>query len=262
MRSPPLSGWPRPERRGLGVLIAVLVATLAVFFSSPALRGPAWLALAAGTTAARTVGIRANRPPHASGFYLLAVAAGLIVASNHSDFAHAEHGLPDVADWVGFLGYPLALLGLRLVMRYRLVGRDSAGTLDAAIVVAAATYATWMYLIAPYFQEPSGPWDYRLASIIDPLGDLFLLGMLLRLAISPGARNAALWLLTAGAVFQTSADVLESVLRLNAVSWFSTHAGNAALESMWLLFAACWTAAALVPSAHDLTRSVPETARA
>src|SRR4051812_48687075 len=128
MRSPPLPGWPRRERRVLGVLVAVLVPTMAVFFSSQALRGLAWFALAAWTAIAMSVGIRVNRPPHARAWYLLAVAAGLLMASNHSDFAHAEHGLPDVADWIGFLGYPLALLGLRLVMRYRLVGWDSAGT--------------------------------------------------------------------------------------------------------------------------------------
>ncbi|MBW8802817.1 MAG: EAL domain-containing protein [Catenulisporales bacterium] len=262
MRSPPLPGWPVRERRVLGVLVAVLVPMLAVFFSSSqALRGLAWFALALWTTAAMSVGIRANRPPHARAWYLLAVAAGLLVASNHSDFAHAAHGPPDAADWIGFLGYPLALLGLCLVMRHRLVGRDVAGTLDALIVVVAATYTTWVYLVAPYLDRSAEAWDYRLASFIDPIGDLFLLGMLLRLAISPGARNAALWLLTAGAVVQTSADMLESVLRLNAAGWLGTHAGDPALASAWLLFAACWTAAALVPSAHDLTRPARETAR-
>ncbi|NUR27269.1 MAG: diguanylate cyclase, partial [Catenulispora sp.] len=264
MRSPPpLSGWPGHERRVLGVLAGVLVVTIAVFYSSQALRGLAWLVLAVWTTTAMVVGIRMNRPPYAHAWYLLAAAAGLLVASNHSDFAHARHGLPDVADWVGFLGYPLALLGLRLVMKHRLVGRDSAGMLDALIVVCAFTYAVWVYLIAPYFDRPADTWDYRLASIIDPIGDLFLLGMLLRLMISPGGRrNAALWLLTGGAVFQTAADVAESVLRLNASSWYGSHAGNTVLELCWQLFGALWTAAALVPSAHDLTRPVRDTARA
>src|SRR5437763_528351 len=132
--------------------------------------------------------------------------------------------------------------------------RRMLGVLVVALVpVVAATYVAWVYLIAPSFTEPPAPWDYRLASIIDPIGDLLLLGMLLRLAISPGARNAALWLLTAGAVLQTSADVLEAVLRLNAASWFGTHAGNTVLEIAWLLFAACWIAAAMVSSAHHLT---------
>ena len=263
MRSPPpLFGWPGRERRLLGVLAVVLAATVAVFYSSQALRGLAWFALAVLTTAAMVLGVRVHRPPYPHAWYLLAVAAGLLVSSNHSDFAYARHGLPDVADWLGFLGYPLALLGLRIVMKHRLVGQDSAGTLDALIVVFAATYAAWVYLISPYFEKPSETWDYRLASIADPIGDLLLLGMLLRLLISPGARNAALWLLTVGAVFQTSADVVESVLRLNAASWYGSHAGNTLLEISWLTFAACWAAAALTRSSRELTRPVRETARA
>src|SRR4051812_10831760 len=103
MRSPPLSGWPGRERRALGVLAAVLVVTIAVFFSCQALRGLAWLVLAVWTAVTMAVGIRVHRPPYPHTWYLLAAAAGLLVASNHSDFAYAKHGLPDVADWIGFL---------------------------------------------------------------------------------------------------------------------------------------------------------------
>ena len=152
-------------------------------------------------------------------------------------------------------------MGLRLVMKHRLVGRDSAGTLDALIVVFAAAYAGWVYLVVPYYQDFGEPFDYRLIAILDPLGDLLLLGMLLRLIISPGSRNAALWLLGAGALFQTAADLVESALRLNSSDWFASHAGNVLLECAWLLFAAFWVVAALVPSSHDLTRPVRETAR-
>ncbi|MBS2551316.1 GGDEF domain-containing protein [Catenulispora sp. NL8] len=262
MRSPSLlSGWPDRERRVLGALAVALVVILAVFFAFPGLRSAAWFALAGWMTATMAVGIRARRPPYAHAWYLLAAAGGLLTASNHSDFAYARHGLPDFADWLGLAGYPLALLGLRLVMKHRMVGRDSAGTLDALIVVFAGAYAAWVYLIVPYYQEGGEPWDYRLIAILDPLGDLLLLGMLLRLVISPGARNLALWLLSAGALAQTGADIVESVLRLNSSNWFGTHAGNAVLEFAWLMFAACWVAAALVPSAHDLTRPVRETAR-
>ncbi|WP_194912988.1 putative bifunctional diguanylate cyclase/phosphodiesterase [Catenulispora rubra] len=262
MRSPSLlSGWPGRERRLLGVLTGMLVVILAVFFASATLRSAAWFVLAAWTGVTMAVGIRAHRPPYAHAWYMLAVSGGLLMASNHSDFAYARHSLPNFADWLGLFGYPLALVGLRLVMKHRLVGRDSAGTLDALIVVFAATYASWVYLVVPYYQQGTEPWDYRLIAILDPLGDLLLLGMLLRLIISPGSRNVALWLLGLGALFQTGADVVESVLRLNSSNWFGSHAGNTVLEFSWLMFAACWVAAALVPSAHDLTRPVRETAR-
>ncbi|MEY9908047.1 diguanylate cyclase (GGDEF)-like protein [Catenulispora sp. MAP12-49] len=263
MRSPSLlSGWPGRERRLLGILAAALVVILAVFFPSHStLRDVAWFAIAGWTTAAMAVGIRANRPPYAHAWYLLALAAGLLTASNHTDFAYARHTLPNFADWLGLLGYPLALIGLRLVMKHRLVGRDSAGTLDALIVVFAAAYAAWVYLIVPYYQDNGEPWDYRLIAILDPLGDLLLLGMLLRLLISSGPRSAALWLLSVGALFQTGADLVESSLRLNSANWFNSHAGNVVLELSWLMFAALWVAAAIVPSAHDLTRPVRETAR-
>ena len=263
MRSPSLlSGWPGREQRLLGILAGVLVVILAVFFAfDGTARTTAWFALAAWTSAAMAVGIRANRPPYAHAWYLLAAAAGLLTASNHSDFSYARHTLPNFADWLGLIGYPLALVGLRLVMKHRLVGRDSAGTLDALIVVFAAAYAGWVYLVVPYYQDFGEPWDYRLIAILDPLGDLLLLGMLLRLIISPGSRNVALWLLGAGALFQTGADLVESALRLNSSDWFASHPGNVVLEFAWLLFAAFWVAAALVPSAHDLTRPVRETAR-
>ncbi|ACU75061.1 diguanylate cyclase/phosphodiesterase with PAS/PAC sensor(s) [Catenulispora acidiphila DSM 44928] len=263
MRSPSLlSGWPGRERRLLGILAAVLVVILAVFFSSSdTLRTTAWFALSVWTTAAMVVGIRANRPPYPLAWYLLAISAGLLTASNHTDFAYARHTLPNFADWLGLLGYPLALVGLRLIMKHRLVGRDSSATLDALIVVFAGAYAAWVYLVVPYYQDGGEPWDYRVIAILDPLGDLLLLGMLLRLIISPGARNAALWLLGAGSLFQTGADVVESVLRLNSSNWFGSHVGNLLLELAWLMFAACWVAASLVPSAHSLTRPVAETAR-
>ena len=115
---------------------------------------------------------------------------------------------------------------------------------------------SWIFLIGPNVRAPGGML-VRLTAAAYPLGDILVLAMLAHLWSSGGLRHTAGRLLAIGAVGTLVSDSLYGLANLHP-SW-NWSDGNP-IDLGWIVFYACWGAAALHPSMRAL--SEPRPARA
>jgi diguanylate cyclase (GGDEF)-like protein len=161
---------------------------------------------------------------------------------------------PSIADGFYLVGYPVLAMGLLILIRGRISGRDRAGLIDAAIIATGLGLLSWTFLMKPIAADPSLSLSERLISLAYPLGDVLLLAMAARLATSPGARTIAYRLLGLALVLVLGADVGYAVLNL-----VSSYEGGA-IDAGWLLSYVVWGAAALHPSMRSLSEVAPDRA--
>ncbi len=172
-------------------------------------------------TVAVFVGIGRNRPV-ARWPWLVLGAGQLVCAAGDTVFdvwpAAAGPGtFPGPANWFYLGHYPFAVVGLALLTRRRIPGRDRSGLLDAATVAVAGTMLAWLYVIAPSIA--AGPPDaHRLSveivSVAYPVLDLAVLAIALRLVLGAGDRSPSFLFLLASLVAMITADtgyVLEEI---------------------------------------------------
>jgi hypothetical protein len=245
--------------RGALLVFAVTAGLILILFladhtgSAPRVAMSAWAVVAIG------YGVAVYRPRHAYVWILLAVAVAVFQIADASDFATPERPLapPGLPDWLALLGYPITAAGLVLMARHRTAGKDLAGLLDAAIVVAALIFPVWIYLVRPNLSRHDRSVAFHVAVAAPPLCDLLLLGLLIWLVGTAGSRVAAVWLLTLGLVACSAADAVQAAQRLDQVRGLPSHAALWIMLCGWIGFCLLWGAAALVPSMTAATRPVP-----
>ncbi|NUP48740.1 MAG: EAL domain-containing protein [Catenulispora sp.] len=248
---------PRPgeRRRVLSAFAGAAVLLVAGTLFLPGISVQLRFVAAFVAVAAIAYGVRIYDPPKKSVWALLAAAVLTFQCSDFGDL-HRQTLTPQWTDWFSFLGYPLAVLALSTMIRLRSGGRDVAGFLDAAVGTAALLIPTWVFLVEPYVRGEE--WSAaRLEAILPPIGDLLLLGLLLRLLAAPAARGVSLWLLTAGVVVCAACDVGQGLLQLGAAPWFGTSAGRRVIEVGWLAFNLLWGASALPADMRRNTEPIP-----
>src|SRR5262249_19139925 len=137
---------------------------------------------------------------------------------------------PSLADVAYLAGYPLIGLGLALAIRRRVAGGDRAGLLDGAILATGAGIGWWAIVLGP-LAAPADPEPLSFAiSIAYPLGDLLLIGMALALAVTPGAKGAAYWLLVGSLVTILAADLMFTLQSLDG-----TYSEGNFLDALWIM---------------------------
>ena len=94
--------------------------------------------------------------------------------------------------------YPLMMGGLLLLVRRRSNGSDRGGLIDGLVLTVGLALPSWVALIAPYLHQGDVGLCGQDDSIAYPMGDLILLGAVVRLALDAGRREPAFWLLIAG----------------------------------------------------------------
>src|ERR671919_524492 len=161
---------------------------------------------------------------------------------------------PSVADGFYVGGYPVLAMGLLILIRGRISGRDRAGLIDAAIIATGLGLLSWTFLMKPIAEDPSLSLLERLISLAYPLGDVLMLVMTARLATSPGARTTAYRLLGLALVLLLGADIGYAVLNL-----VSSYQGGL-IDAGWLLSYVVWGTAALHPSMRSLSEVAPDRA--
>ncbi len=209
-----------------------------------------YVAFGLAAVAAVEVGVRAHRPVRTAPWHLIALGTLLWSTGDALGAWFSADGVstfPTLADPVYLLGYAGIGAGLVLLIRGRGPGRDPAAFLDSAIVTVALGVLGWVLLARPTMD------DYRdapLAAAVAatyPLFDILLVGLLVRLATTPGGRTRAFRLLVTSMGLLAVADTLCTAL--NLTSWGSTRQ----LDLVWLLAYATCGAAALHPSMVTLT---------
>ncbi|MCO8270817.1 EAL domain-containing protein [Actinoplanes sp. TRM 88003] len=167
------------------------------------------LVAGAGAIAVVGLGVRRNRPGRRLPWRLLSAAIALAAVGTAlyrapESLTARVPGLVTAGAVLVTAGYP-ALAGMLFVLLRRRTGgaRDRAAMLDALTVTAGAALLAWTFLIGPNLPRTGGDlW----MTVAFPLGDLLLLGMLVRLLISDRPVFAAR-VLGGGVVLLLLADI-------------------------------------------------------
>jgi diguanylate cyclase (GGDEF)-like protein/PAS domain S-box-containing protein len=216
---------------------------------------PLWALLGLSAVAAIAYGVKHNNPHLQTAWWFLGGGVLLFIAGDTTyKFWHQVMGqqhipFPSFIDLIYITMYPVLAVGLLLLARARVPGGDRASLLDALTVTLGVGLLSWIFLIGPNFRTPGGLL-VRCTAAAHPLGDVLVLAMLAHLWTAGGIRRTAGRLLAIGALGALISDSLYGLANLHpAWHW---HDGNV-VDIGWILFYACWGAAALHPSMRALS---------
>ena len=120
-----------------------------------------WVVLPALAVAAIVAGIYLQRPGSVTAWWLFALAVSLTGLGDVLWEFPAWIGLsdrdlldPSAIDFLYLSSYLALFLAIMLLVRRRSPGRDRAALLDALLIAAAATLASWVFLIQPAAGRP------------------------------------------------------------------------------------------------------------
>jgi diguanylate cyclase len=246
-----------PERTSrtspaLWYVLAMAPIVLA-YFLVPSWNLGLWLVIGLSSCAAAVAGVRLNRPPHRLPWYLIAGATFTLINGDTiynilTDFLHQNEPFPSAADASYLFTYPLAAAGIMLMIRARSPHRDGVALVDALLLAAGAALLVWVFVITPTVHQPSVAWFDSAVAIAYPIGDVFLLAVILRLLTGGGVRGWSPALLVLGGIGLMASDTAYALVRLYG-TW---HVGTVA-DLGWVFFYLCWGAAALDPSMVQVT---------
>jgi len=217
---------------------------------------PAWTLLGLSAVVAIALGVRHNRPNAEIAWWLLGGGLFLCITGDttykvwHQIMGQQHIPFPSMIDAIYIPMYPMLAVGLLLLARARVPGGDRASLLDALTITLAVGLLSWIFLIGPNFRAPGGLL-VRLNAAGRPFGDVLVLAMLAHLWTAGGIRHTAGRLLAVGALGTLVSDSVYGLANLHP-NW-NWHDGNV-FDLGWILFYACWGAAALHPSMRALSQ--------
>ncbi len=199
-------------------------------------------------------GVRLHRPAQRLPWLFmlfgeLCWAVGDALDSWRADVEHVS-SFPSLVDVFYLGGYPLLAVALALLIRGRRPRRDLAGFLDSTIVTAGFGVLFWVVLAHPTLAAAHYSSAAGIVSIAYPAADVLLLGGLVRLNMTPGARTTSYRLLFTATGLLIAGDTAQSALNLWAAG------GTAIYNAIWLASYVVWGSAALHPSMRSLSLPV------
>ena len=240
--------WPWLEVAPWSLCLALGLASIAVYYLLPVPLQTHWfnvVVLAAGV--AMVAGVRRHRPARPLPWYLLIAGSGATILGDglwtvYTEVLHAEP-FPSLADGFYLAAYPFLAAGLLLLIRGRSPQGDWTSLLDATIIATGFGLLVWVFVYVPYVRDPSLSLLERVFTIAYPAGDLLLLALAARLAITGGRGTASFRWLLAAMLALVYADVLFSLLALTG-DYTSAYPADAGYLGVKVLLAV----AALHPS--------------
>lgn len=238
----------RPWRVYLGVGMMVVAAYLVVPTGIP--QDLLYAAVGLSSVGAILGGVRLHRPARPGAWYFMAVGqlswvAGDCLFNWYRDVEHVSP-FPSAADGLYLAAYPILGLGIVRLIRIRQRGLDLPGTIDSAVVTIGTGLLSWLVLAEPILNS-ADPTFTRLIGVAYPVGDILLLGLLVRLVIVPGARTASFRLLCSAVGALVFADTAFAVMSV------TTGYDGGAVDLLWLASYVLWGASALHPSMRSLS---------
>lgn len=220
--------------------------------------GPLFNVIGLSSPIVIVIAVKLHRPEHRLPWYLVAIGQTLfilgdVITYNYHRFFGTELPFPSPGDILYLSVYPFLVLGILLLIRARTPGRDSASLIDSLIVCVGVGTLSWVFLISPYFHDPTLTLQQKLVAMAYPLMDLILFTVAVRLTVGGGKRPAAFYLMVSSVAVLFITDSI--------YGWLVLHGGydNTAgyLEGGWGLFYLLWGAAALHPSMRTLEQPTP-----
>ncbi|MCW2621854.1 MAG: hypothetical protein JWL64_1456 [Frankiales bacterium] len=224
-----------------------------LLFPGDRARAITYLLIGVSGVVALVAGVRLHRPAQAAPWLLMAAGQFCWVVGDSCYAWQTEVGgttpVPSVAD-VFYLGaYPLVGAGIALLVRLREGRRDVGAVIDSAILTISVGTAVWLCLAGPLMTDAGTGLSERLIVLAYPAADILLLGILLRLHATPGARTTPFRLLMAAVSLLVVADT--------AFGTFGSSYTSGPYDLLWLASYVVWGAAALHPAMGGLVSVAP-----
>ncbi|GAB3258242.1 EAL domain-containing protein [Nocardioides dilutus] len=160
---------------------------------------------------------------------------------------------PAPSDAVYIASYGVLAYGLLVLVRRRGERSDLAAVLDGAILAAGVAVVVGVFLLAPIAHDSTLDVMGKLTSSLYPIGDVLLIGILVRLWTSPGARTTAFRLLAAALSMTLLADLIYNVTTITSGSLASLLVSDMLWAGSYVLVVgAVWS-----PSVNELTEPAP-----
>lgn len=173
-----------------------LVALVTYAFVPDGWAHVAWQVTIGWAAAAFVVaGMRHHRPAGATAWYLFGAGVFLnstgILVANVLQRVYGVAESPSLAD-VFYLGlYPGLVGGMIVVIRRRTVGRDWSMLVDTITISTGLGLLSWVFIIRPQAIDASLQLVARATVGAYPVGDLVVLGLMVRLLLGGGTRSAS-----------------------------------------------------------------------
>ncbi len=253
-----LARRPRPKVRPWNLYLACVaagVAGLGLYY----LLGNPWQliwgnVIACGAVAAMAVSLWRRRPAPLLPWLLLLAgvacyAGGDLMWTWYQEVSHVDP-FPSPADVVYLAGYPFLAAALLLLIRGRSPRGDWASLIDATVIAVGSGLLVWVFLVEPHVRDHSLSLVERLVSIAYPAGDVLLIALAARFAVTPGRRTTSFRALLAALLLVLYADALFAALDL-----FKGYDGTSPADGGYLLSYVLFAVAVLHPSMRDLPQS-------
>ena len=258
----PSTRWTGPDliRIGYALALAALTAAGALCFGVP--RSVLWSLGGLTAVAAIWCGPALNALHERRAWRLLAVAGLLLLLSSYDLLLDAistnlADRVPNAVDFLILAAYPLAAFAVLIIAMRGSPLTMWARLMDAMIVLASLSLLTWSLLVVPLAGTSLPSTAVRLIAIVYALGDAFILVVVSRLLYPrPLRRPAAVWLLVGGTALMLGADIVYSLVQLGALNVAHGSPAETLQGAVWLLGLGGWGAAALSPSAGELSHPV------
>jgi PAS domain S-box-containing protein len=204
------------------------------------------------------LGLRLFQPAHRRlwrvfGVFATLWAAGWVVAAP-SLVAHGAYpASPSAADALWIASYVAVAAGLAAMLIRR--ERAYAVLIDVAAIVASLGVMSGIFLIAPYLAASHLPAGERLTHVVYAAVDIVNFALMVRLLLSPRARNRAALLVAFATLGLLGSDVVWNWLTLAG-----TYVAGSWADVGWVAAPLFLAAAALHPSMRQLSDERPERA--
>jgi len=237
---------------GLGALTCVAYLALRTGAAEPV----AYLVAATAGVAMSIVGARLVRGPRRRVWVALAAGQVLYLAGDvlwviyETVLQIAPY--PSLADAFYLTRYVLLVFALMWLIRGRRRGRDRAAFLDAAIISTGFGVLGGVFVVAPFAASGGESLLSQVVAGAYPVGDLLLLGALIRLFTGGAARNLSFWSLVAGLTITMAVDI-QYVLSVVSGVWFPDW-----VNMGWLVGYLLIGFSAMHPSVDSLSQPTPD----
>ena len=252
MSIPFLQGSAR-EKAWLWYLLVTSALTALYLFAAPlAGNGPLINALGLSGVVAIVVGIRMHKPSARIAWWLFAAGQFLYFSGDLYTYGYrkvfgADVPFPSLGDAFYLAVYPVLLAGLFVLVKRRNPRRDRTALIDSLILTIGIGLLSWVFVIAPNIHVTGQTWLQTSVGVAYPLGDVFLLAGLIRLAVDAGRRTPAFWLLVSSIVCLLATDSAYNLALLKG-----TFNYQLSYDAGWIFYYLLWGAAALHPSMRSL----------
>src|SRR3954467_4026859 len=239
---------------GAGALLTALYVWVPPFAAS----GPVFNLLGLSPVVAIIVGVRRYKPASRGPWRWFAIGMllfwlGDLYTYSYPGLFNADVPFPSLGDGAYVAVYPALMAGLLMLIRRRNPESGRAGVIDSLIMTLGLALLSWVALIAPYLHDETMTVTGKLVSVAYPLGDILLLAAAIRLAVAPGKRLPAFYLLASAIVALLVTDFAYGVVTLHGA-----YHGQVMLDIGWISFYLLWGAAALHPSMRQLEQPAPD----